>query len=91
MAMAATASSATLPGFAERPLQKTSAPRYGAHTACRRRKRRAPAVGFSTMSLTARSRPNTDERFTVDVRDYSQLRSAFEKILQVFERADEEP
>lgn len=36
------------------------------------------------------SRPNKDSRFTVDVTDYSQIRSAFNKILQVFERADME-
>ncbi len=37
------------------------------------------------------SRPNTDQRFTVDVSDYSQLRGAFDKILKAFEAADEEP
>ena len=37
------------------------------------------------------TRQNKDSRFTVDVTDYSQLRDAFNKILQVFERADEEP
>ncbi len=31
---------------------------------------------------------NKDSRFTVDVRDYSELRNAFSKILQVFEQAD---
>jgi prepilin-type N-terminal cleavage/methylation domain-containing protein len=36
------------------------------------------------------SRPNKDNRFTVDVTDYSQIRDAFNKILQVFERADTE-
>jgi type II secretory pathway pseudopilin PulG len=36
------------------------------------------------------SRPNADGRFTVDVRDYNQLRNAFSKILEVLERADEE-
>lgn len=35
-------------------------------------------------------RPNKDSRFTVDVRDYSQIRDAFNRILQVFERADTE-
>jgi prepilin-type N-terminal cleavage/methylation domain-containing protein/prepilin-type processing-associated H-X9-DG protein len=34
------------------------------------------------------SRPNRDGRFTVDVTDYSQIRDAFNKILQVFEQAD---
>jgi len=33
-------------------------------------------------------RLNKDGRFTVDVTDYSQIRDAFNKILQVFERAD---
>jgi len=34
------------------------------------------------------SRLNKDGRFTVDVTDYSQIRDAFNRILQVFERAD---
>jgi prepilin-type N-terminal cleavage/methylation domain-containing protein len=38
----------------------------------------------------ASSRPNKDSRFTVDVRDYSQIRDAFNKILQVLEHADGE-
>lgn len=37
------------------------------------------------------SRPNDDGRFSVDIRDFSQVRSAFSKILGVFEVADEEP
>lgn len=36
------------------------------------------------------SRLNKNNRFTVDVTDYSQIRDAFNKILQVFERADTE-
>lgn len=36
------------------------------------------------------SRPNKEGRFTVDVSDYSQIRDAFNKILQVFEQADTE-
>jgi prepilin-type N-terminal cleavage/methylation domain-containing protein/prepilin-type processing-associated H-X9-DG protein len=39
----------------------------------------------------AATRPNRDNRFTVDVTDYSQVRHAFEKILEAFERADDEP
>jgi len=35
-------------------------------------------------------RPNKDGRFTVDATDYSQIRDSFNKILQVFERADGE-
>lgn len=35
--------------------------------------------------------PNKDARFTVDVRDYNQLRSAFDKILGVLEQADMVP
>ena len=36
------------------------------------------------------ARPNRDNRFTVDVSDYNEIRNAFNKILQVLERADEE-
>ncbi len=34
---------------------------------------------------------NRNDRFTVDVRDYTELRNSFSKILQVFEQADTEP
>jgi prepilin-type processing-associated H-X9-DG protein len=34
---------------------------------------------------------NRTNRFTVDVRDYTELRNAFSKILHVFEQADTEP
>jgi len=34
--------------------------------------------------------PNADGRFTVDVRDYAQVRDSFNKILGVLERADQE-
>jgi len=37
------------------------------------------------------SRDNRNGRFTVDVRDYGQVRSSFEKILKTFEQADLEP
>jgi len=37
------------------------------------------------------SRPNANARFTVDVRDYSGVREAFDKILKVFEQADQVP
>ena len=37
------------------------------------------------------SRPNRDSRFTVDVRDYAEIRDAFNKILKVLEQADNEP
>lgn len=37
------------------------------------------------------SRPNTDQRFTVDLDDYFALKNAFDRILQVFEAADIEP
>ena len=40
---------------------------------------------------SARSRPNFNGRFTVDVRDYNQVRDAFNKILRVLEQADVEP
>jgi prepilin-type N-terminal cleavage/methylation domain-containing protein/prepilin-type processing-associated H-X9-DG protein len=36
------------------------------------------------------SRPNADGRFTVDVRNYAEIRSAFDKILAVLEQADTE-
>ncbi|UCG56953.1 MAG: type II secretion system protein [Phycisphaerales bacterium] len=36
------------------------------------------------------SRSNADGRFTVDVRDFAEVRKAFSKILDVLERADEE-
>lgn len=37
------------------------------------------------------SRLNRDGRFTVDVRDYTEIRNSFSKILSVFEQADAEP
>lgn len=37
------------------------------------------------------TRPNRDERFTVDVRNYAELRDSFSRILAVLERADAEP
>jgi prepilin-type N-terminal cleavage/methylation domain-containing protein/prepilin-type processing-associated H-X9-DG protein len=37
------------------------------------------------------SRINRDGRFTVDVRDYTEIRNSFSKILSVFEQADAEP
>jgi prepilin-type N-terminal cleavage/methylation domain-containing protein len=37
------------------------------------------------------SRPNKDGRFTMDLRDYAQIREAFSKILGVLEQADAEP
>ena len=37
------------------------------------------------------SRPNKDARWTVDLRDYSELRDAFNRILKVLEQADVEP
>lgn len=37
------------------------------------------------------SRPNQDGRFLVDVRDYNELRNAFDRILKVLEQADAEP
>ncbi len=39
----------------------------------------------------AASRPNRDARFTVDVRDYNELRNSFDRILKVLEQADAEP
>lgn len=40
---------------------------------------------------SVRSRPNRGDRFTVDLRDFSDLRAAFDRILAAFERADREP
>ena len=37
------------------------------------------------------SRRNQDDRFTVDARDYAEVRDAFDKILKVLEQADTEP
>jgi len=37
------------------------------------------------------SRLNADGRFTVDVRDYAELRNSFDRILKVLEQADTEP
>ena len=37
------------------------------------------------------ARPNGDARWTVDLRDYSELRDAFNRILKVLEQADAEP
>lgn len=37
------------------------------------------------------SRRNGDQRFTVDVRDYADVRDSFNKILKVLEQADTEP
>jgi prepilin-type N-terminal cleavage/methylation domain-containing protein len=38
----------------------------------------------------AASRPNADARFTVDLQNYAEIRSAFDKILKVLEQADTE-
>jgi prepilin-type N-terminal cleavage/methylation domain-containing protein len=51
--------------------------------------RRDQGILFSDGSV--RSRPNKNERFTVDLRDASELRLAFDKILSAFEHADAEP
>lgn len=37
---------------------------------------------------SALSRPNLQDRFTVDVRNYTELRNTFSRILETFERAD---
>ncbi|MBL9139123.1 MAG: prepilin-type N-terminal cleavage/methylation domain-containing protein [Verrucomicrobiales bacterium] len=51
--------------------------------------RRDQGILFADGSV--RSRPNKEERFTVDLSDASELRLAFDKILSAFERADIEP
>ena len=37
---------------------------------------------------SSRSRPNLEDRYTVDIRDLSGLRNTFDRILGIFERAD---
>ena len=49
-------------------------------------KQRLVDVLYSDGSVV--TRPNGDGRFTVDVRDYGQLRQTFDRILQIFEQAD---
>jgi len=39
----------------------------------------------------ALSRPNQDNRFVVDLRNYAEIRGAFDKILKALEQADAEP
>ena len=51
---------------------------------------RQQAVNILLSDGSAHPQPNADGRFTVDLRDYG-LHEAFNKILQVFERADVEP
>ncbi len=48
-------------------------------------------VGILRADGSARPHSNRDGRFTVDLRDYSELRAAFARILGAFERADLEP
>lgn len=40
---------------------------------------------------SARTLANRDRRYTVDLRDYAELHNAFNKIMEVFERADAAP
>jgi prepilin-type N-terminal cleavage/methylation domain-containing protein/prepilin-type processing-associated H-X9-DG protein len=51
---------------------------------------RAKSVDILFADGHAISRPNRDAKYTVDVRDYAELRQAFDKILKVLEKADEE-
>ena len=51
-------------------------------------RRQSADILFSDGHVTGRL--NKDGRFTVDATDYSQIRDSFNKILQVFERADTE-
>jgi len=51
--------------------------------------RRSLCILFADGS--GRSRANPGDAYTVDLRDYSGLRGAFDRILMVFERADLEP
>lgn len=52
-------------------------------------RRRDQGILFADGS--GRSVANRGERFTIDLRDYSELRGAFDRILGAFERADREP
>ena len=52
---------------------------------------RQQAVNILLSDGSVLSRPNTDSRFTVDLRNYAALHDAFNKILEVLERADMEP
>jgi prepilin-type N-terminal cleavage/methylation domain-containing protein len=52
-------------------------------------RQKAADVLFSDSHVATRS--NRDGRFTVDVRDYAEVRDAFNQILAVLERADAEP
>jgi prepilin-type N-terminal cleavage/methylation domain-containing protein len=52
-------------------------------------RRKFASILFSDGHVSSRS--NRDGRFEVDLRDYAQVRNAFDKILQVLERADTEP
>ncbi|MGC3956858.1 MAG: type II secretion system protein [Verrucomicrobiota bacterium] len=52
-------------------------------------RQKSPHILFSDGHVSAAA--NRNDRFTVDVRDYAELRNAFDKILQVFEQADAEP
>jgi prepilin-type N-terminal cleavage/methylation domain-containing protein len=52
-------------------------------------RRRFADIVYSDGSAT--SRPNRDDRFTVDLRNYGDIHDAFDRILRVFEQADVEP
>jgi prepilin-type N-terminal cleavage/methylation domain-containing protein/prepilin-type processing-associated H-X9-DG protein len=52
-------------------------------------RQKSPHILFIDGHVSAAA--NRNDRFTVDVRDYTQLRDSFSKILQVFEQADTEP
>lgn len=52
-------------------------------------RQKSPHILFIDGHVSAAA--NRNDRFTVDVRDYTQLRDSFSKILQVFEQADAEP
>jgi prepilin-type N-terminal cleavage/methylation domain-containing protein len=61
---------------------------FGITTSTHHRQRAADVL-FSDGHAAARS--NHDNRFVVDLRDYSEVRDAFNKILKVLEQADTEP
>jgi prepilin-type processing-associated H-X9-DG protein len=50
---------------------------------------KSASILFADGHVTAR--PNRNDRFTVDARDFQGLYDSFSKILSVFEQADLEP
>jgi prepilin-type N-terminal cleavage/methylation domain-containing protein len=68
-----------------------SPPDLGVFNVKTRTHHRLKATGIIFSDGHSASRLNTDARFTVDMMDYTALRSAFHRILQVLEQADTVP